>query len=216
MRIEAVDPGGVIAANIEVDRVIGCVVYPASEMIAPAVIRHDEGNRFSVGELDGVETPRVKMVSELFRKAGFKSPVLKRHPFRDLDQALGQCVLQPDQRTDPRHAGGHLPVSAQPRAGGEDDDGGPDDRRTARRPFPRPAGTADRRRRGRGRRTRRRCSRTSNMVEVSSSMPWSARSSSWAGSRDAHSPHRRGLRLRELLAKTLHDQKGRLRIEPVG
>jgi 2-dehydropantoate 2-reductase len=77
MRIEAVDPGGVIAANIEIDRVIGCVVYPASEMIAPAVIRHDEGNRFSVGELDGTETPRVKMVSELFQKAGFKSHVLK-------------------------------------------------------------------------------------------------------------------------------------------
>jgi len=77
MCIEAVDPGGVIAASIEIDRVIGCVVYPASEMIAPAVIRHQEGNRFSVGELDGVETPRVKMVSELFRKAGFKSPVLK-------------------------------------------------------------------------------------------------------------------------------------------
>ncbi len=77
MRIEAVDPGGVIAANIEVDRVIGCVVYPASEMIAPAVIRHDEGNRFSVGELDGSETPRVKLVSEVFQKAGFKSHVLR-------------------------------------------------------------------------------------------------------------------------------------------
>jgi 2-dehydropantoate 2-reductase len=77
MRIEAVDPGGVIAASIDVDRVIGCVVYPASEIIAPAVIRHDEGNRFSVGELDGAETPRVKMVSERLRKAGFKSPVLK-------------------------------------------------------------------------------------------------------------------------------------------
>jgi 2-dehydropantoate 2-reductase len=76
MRIEAVDPGGVIAAHIEIDRVIGCVVYPAAEVIAPAVIRHDEGNRFSVGELDGSETARVKMVSELFRKAGFKSPVI--------------------------------------------------------------------------------------------------------------------------------------------
>jgi 2-dehydropantoate 2-reductase len=75
-RIEAVDPGGVIAANIEVDRVIGCVVYPAAELIAPGVVRHIEGNRFSVGELDGAETPRVKMISELFRKAGFKAPVL--------------------------------------------------------------------------------------------------------------------------------------------
>jgi 2-dehydropantoate 2-reductase len=75
MRIEAVDPGGVIASHIDVDRVIGCVVYPAAELIAPAVIRHIEGNRFSLGELDGTETPRVKRVSELFRAAGFKAPV---------------------------------------------------------------------------------------------------------------------------------------------
>ncbi len=75
-RIEAVDPGGVIASSIDFHRVIGCVVYPAAEMIAPGVTRHVEGNRFSVGELDGAETPRVKMISELFRKAGFKSPVV--------------------------------------------------------------------------------------------------------------------------------------------
>jgi 2-dehydropantoate 2-reductase len=76
MRIESVDPGGVIAAHIEIDRVIGCVVYPASELAAPGVIRHIEGNRFSVGELDGAETDRVKIVSELLRNAGFKAPVL--------------------------------------------------------------------------------------------------------------------------------------------
>src|SRR5205814_6790389 len=55
---------------------IGCVAYTAAEMNAPGVIRHIEGNRFSVGELDGVETTRVKTVAELFRKAGFKAPVL--------------------------------------------------------------------------------------------------------------------------------------------
>ena len=75
-RIEAVDPGGVIASQIEVNRVIGCVVYPAAEIVAPGLIRQIEGNRFSVGELDGAETPRVKMIAELFRKAGFKSPVV--------------------------------------------------------------------------------------------------------------------------------------------
>ncbi len=74
--IEAVDPGGVIASHIEVNRVIGCVVYPAAEIIAPSVIRKIEGNRFSLGELDGAETPRVKLVAELFRKAGFKAPVV--------------------------------------------------------------------------------------------------------------------------------------------
>jgi 2-dehydropantoate 2-reductase len=76
MHLETVDPGGVIAAHIAIDRVIGCVAYPAAELIAPGVIRHIEGNRFSVGEPDGAETPRVKRLSELFRKAGFKAPVL--------------------------------------------------------------------------------------------------------------------------------------------
>jgi 2-dehydropantoate 2-reductase len=75
-RIEAVDPGGVIAANIEIDRLIGCVVYPAAEMERAGVIRHIEGNRLSVGEIDDQDTPRVRMLSELFRKAGFKAPVL--------------------------------------------------------------------------------------------------------------------------------------------
>ncbi|MBV8200089.1 MAG: 2-dehydropantoate 2-reductase [Acidobacteria bacterium] len=75
-RIEAVDPGGVIASQIEVSRVIGCVVYPAAEIVAPGLIRHVEGNRFSFSELDGAETPRVKMIAELFRKAGFKAPVV--------------------------------------------------------------------------------------------------------------------------------------------
>lgn len=75
-RIESVDPGGVIAANIPIDRIIGCVVYPACEIVTPGVIRHIEGNRFPVGELDGSETPRVAAIAELFRKAGLKSPVL--------------------------------------------------------------------------------------------------------------------------------------------
>ncbi len=75
-RVEKVDPNGVIAANIEVDRVIGCVVYPAAEIIVPGVIRHIEGDRFPIGELDGRESDRAKRVSETFIKAGFKSPVL--------------------------------------------------------------------------------------------------------------------------------------------
>ena len=74
--VESVDPGGTIAAHIPIDKVIGCVVYPACEIVAPGVIRHIEGNRFPLGELDGAETPRVAAIAELFKKAGFKSPVL--------------------------------------------------------------------------------------------------------------------------------------------
>ena len=75
-RVESVDPGGVIADHIPIERIIGCVVYPACEMVAPGVIRHIEGNRFPVGELDGAETPRVAAIAELFKKTGLKSPVL--------------------------------------------------------------------------------------------------------------------------------------------
>lgn len=75
-RLESVDPGGIIADNLDIDRVIGSVVYPAAEIVAPGVLRHLEGNRFSVGELDGADTPRIRLVSEVLRKAGFKAPVL--------------------------------------------------------------------------------------------------------------------------------------------
>jgi 2-dehydropantoate 2-reductase len=75
-RIESVDPDGRIAQNIPGRRVIGCVVYPASELIAPGVVRHIEGDRFPVGEPDGTCSSRVLRISECFIKAGFKAPVL--------------------------------------------------------------------------------------------------------------------------------------------
>jgi 2-dehydropantoate 2-reductase len=74
-RVEAVDPDGVIEANIEIDRVIGCVVYPAAEIVAPGVIRHIEGNRFTLGELDGSKTERISQLSQTFAKAGLRAPV---------------------------------------------------------------------------------------------------------------------------------------------
>jgi 2-dehydropantoate 2-reductase len=75
-RIDSVDPTGIISANIPAERVIGCVVYPASELIAPGVVKHIEGDRFPVGEPNGTSSPRVVRVSECFIKAGFKSPIL--------------------------------------------------------------------------------------------------------------------------------------------
>lgn len=75
-RLESVDPGGIIADHLPIERVIGSVVYPAAEITSPGVVKLIEGNRFSVGELDGTETPRIKQVSELLIKAGFKAPIL--------------------------------------------------------------------------------------------------------------------------------------------
>ena len=75
-RLESADPGGVIAANLPADRVIGSVVYPAAEIVEPGVIKHVEGNRFSIGEIDGADTPRINAISAALREAGFKSPVV--------------------------------------------------------------------------------------------------------------------------------------------
>jgi len=71
------DPDGVIARHIPVAQVVGCVVYPACSVIAPGVIKHVEGSRFPVGELDGQFTPRLQRVAELFQSAGFKAPMLE-------------------------------------------------------------------------------------------------------------------------------------------
>jgi 2-dehydropantoate 2-reductase len=73
--IKAVDPDGTIARFIEADRVIGSVVYPASEVIRPGVIKVIEGNRFSLGEIDGSDTPSIRTISDAFKAAGFKAPV---------------------------------------------------------------------------------------------------------------------------------------------
>jgi 2-dehydropantoate 2-reductase len=76
VRLESVDPGGVIADNLPIDRVIACVAYPAAEIVRPGVIRLIEGNRFSLAEIDGSKSERIIRVSEAFAKAGFKAPVV--------------------------------------------------------------------------------------------------------------------------------------------
>jgi len=74
--VKAVDPDGIIAKFIPVDRVIGSVVYPASEVIRPGVIKVIEGNRFTLGEIDGSDTPSIRAISDAFKNAGFKAPVI--------------------------------------------------------------------------------------------------------------------------------------------
>jgi 2-dehydropantoate 2-reductase len=74
--VDAVDPGGELARKIAPERIVGCVVYPAAEIIEPGVIRHVEGTRFPLGELDGQSTERVISLAVAFEQAGFKAPVL--------------------------------------------------------------------------------------------------------------------------------------------
>ncbi len=73
--VESVDPQGVIAAHIAPERIIGAVVYPAAERVAPGVVRVIEGDRFTLGEPDGSKSDRVLAVSQALVRAGFRAPV---------------------------------------------------------------------------------------------------------------------------------------------
>ena len=73
--LESVDPGGRIAAAIGSERIIGSVVYPAAELVSPGLVRIIEGNRFTLGELDGSRSERIEALSQAMMRAGFKAPV---------------------------------------------------------------------------------------------------------------------------------------------
>lgn len=77
-RLASVDPGDAQWRGFGPDRVLGCVVYPAAEVEEPGVIRHIEGNRFSLGEPDGSKSDRAERLSAALTAAGLKAPVRPR------------------------------------------------------------------------------------------------------------------------------------------
>ena len=77
-RVESVDPGGALWDTLPPSQVIGCVVYPAAEVVEPGVIAHTYGDRFSLGEPDGSRSARVEALSKLLIGAGLKAPVRPR------------------------------------------------------------------------------------------------------------------------------------------
>jgi 2-dehydropantoate 2-reductase len=76
VRLESVDSGGVIASHLPIDAVVAAIIYQAAEIESPGIIRHVEGHRLPLAEIDGAKTERIAALSELFTNAGFKSPAL--------------------------------------------------------------------------------------------------------------------------------------------
>jgi 2-dehydropantoate 2-reductase len=74
-RLKTVDPDDRQWRGIGPDRVLGCVVYPAAEVAEPGVVRHQSGDRFSLGEPDGSKSDRVQSLSRAMIAAGLKAPV---------------------------------------------------------------------------------------------------------------------------------------------
>jgi 2-dehydropantoate 2-reductase len=74
-QLASIDPGGRLWRAIPPARCIGCVVYPAAEIVEPGVVRHGYGNRFMLGEPGGETSQRVEALSRALKEAGFKAPV---------------------------------------------------------------------------------------------------------------------------------------------
>ena len=74
-RLTSVDPAGVLWEKLPPSRVLGCIVYPAVEVVEPGVLEHHYSNRFDLGEPDGSKSERVQAFSQAMIKAGFRCPV---------------------------------------------------------------------------------------------------------------------------------------------
>ncbi len=73
--VQSVDPDGIVSRILPPAQAIGCVVYPAAEVVAPGVIEHTYGDRFSLGEPSGERTERVEAISKLLMASGLKAPI---------------------------------------------------------------------------------------------------------------------------------------------
>jgi 2-dehydropantoate 2-reductase len=95
LRLERVDPGGVISSSIEANRVVGSIVYFSTEITAPGVIQHIEGNRISLGEPDGTRSDRSRRIAEALVASGLRAPITTRIRHEIWVKVLGNASLNP-------------------------------------------------------------------------------------------------------------------------
>jgi 2-dehydropantoate 2-reductase len=93
--LQTLDPSGVISKYISPERILGGVAYPACAMPEPGVVRHIEGNRFAIGELDGSLSDRAKHISALLNSSGFKSYVVENIRAEIWLKAWGALAFNP-------------------------------------------------------------------------------------------------------------------------
>jgi 2-dehydropantoate 2-reductase len=95
IRLESVDPGGVIAKSFAPERVVGSIAYFATTLVAPGVIRHDEGNRLSLGEPDGSRSERCRQIAAALIAGGLRAPITTRIRQEIWVKLLGNASLNP-------------------------------------------------------------------------------------------------------------------------
>ncbi|MBV9783929.1 MAG: 2-dehydropantoate 2-reductase [Acidisphaera sp.] len=76
--VHAVDPEGALWEALPPAQTIGCIIYPAAEIVSPGVVSHTYGDRFTLGEPDGSRSERIERLARLLIGAGFKAPIRPR------------------------------------------------------------------------------------------------------------------------------------------
>lgn len=79
--LESVDRGGKQWRVLGPERAVGCVVFPAAEVVAPGVVRHEHGRKFPIGEPGGGRSARIEELHRLLAQAGLDAPI--RDDIRD-------------------------------------------------------------------------------------------------------------------------------------
>jgi 2-dehydropantoate 2-reductase len=95
LRLERIDPGGVISAAIEARRVVGSIVYFSTEITFPGVIQHNEGNRISIGEPNGERSERCRRIAEVLVASGLRCPITTHIREEIWVKILGNSSLNP-------------------------------------------------------------------------------------------------------------------------
>jgi 2-dehydropantoate 2-reductase len=95
LRLERVDPGGVISSAIEPRSVVGSIVYFSTEITAPGVIQHIEGNRISLGEPNGERSERCRRIAEALVASGLRAPITTRIRHEIWVKVLGNASFNP-------------------------------------------------------------------------------------------------------------------------
>lgn len=74
---QSLDPEGLLAKHIPLERVVGCVNYLAGTLTAPGEVHYvpEVARRLHIGEPDGQMTPRLEMLSAALNDAGFAPTV---------------------------------------------------------------------------------------------------------------------------------------------
>lgn len=73
--LETVDPGRAQWDGLGAGRAIGMVVHPATEIVAPGVMQHMEGDAYPIGEPSGEKSERIQALSAALTASGLRAPV---------------------------------------------------------------------------------------------------------------------------------------------